>query len=63
MPDYPIPGSSLIFELSRKGEDYFVKTMYNGVAFTICGGSHYCKYEEFKKLMKRNVHLPKGIFE
>jgi hypothetical protein len=63
IPDYPVPGSSLIFEVSRKGENYFVRTLYNGVAFTICGGSHYCKFEEFQKLMKSKVHLPNGIFE
>ena len=38
MPDYPSPGSSLIFELNRKGTDYFVRLLYNGVSYTICGG-------------------------
>ena len=62
MPDYPPPGSSFIFELNRKGKEYYVRAIYNGVTYTICGGEKYCKYEEFEKMMRRRVFLPKGIF-
>lgn len=62
MPDYPSPGSSLIFELNRKGTEYFIRMLYNGVEYRICGASKYCKYSDFRKMMLLKVHLPNGIF-
>lgn len=62
LPEYPPPGSSLEFELSRKGESYFVKTMLNGVTYTICGRDKYCSLPEFQKLLNNAVHLNNGIF-
>ena len=62
LPEYPPPGSSLTFELSRKGSSYFVKTMFNGVTYTICGRDRYCSLQQFQKLMSDAVHLKSGIF-
>ena len=62
MPEYPVPGSSMIFELSRRAKEYFVKTIYNGVTYTICGGSAYCRFSDFRKFLLGRVHLQKGIF-
>ena len=42
IPEYPAPGSSLVFELSRKEQSYYVKTIFNGVTYTICGRDKYC---------------------
>lgn len=62
LPEYPKPGSSLTFELSRKGKSYFVKTMVNGVTYTICGREKYCSLEQFQQLLNNAVHLKNGIF-
>ncbi len=62
LPNYPVPGSNLILELNRKGTEYYIKTMVNGVAYKICGSEVYCKYSVFKEMLLKSVQVTGGLY-
>jgi Histidine phosphatase superfamily (branch 2) len=63
-PDF---GSSFIYELSTKGTgNYFVRLMWNGVPFNVCGtqaaDQFYCPWSVFKALVQQDLFYNDGDF-
>ena len=50
-PDF---SSSILYEVSKRGSDFFVKTLFNGEPIQVCDRNDdgfYCKFEDFKKIV------------
>lgn len=64
--DGPPFASNIIFELNKKSTDgtFYVKGVYNGVAFNLCPGkdeSLNCKFSDFKEMMNSKMHTAEGM--
>ena len=61
--DIPAFAAQFIYELvvNNKNE-YFVRSLYNNVAFNICPRKEYCPYDEFKEKFEELVFMDKDDF-
>lgn len=59
--------SSLLYELNKRGSDYYVRTIFNGDPIKICDQNEdefYCKFEDFKKVVSTKMfYLDKDFDE